>query len=126
MNQISPQKYLKFVSILNYVFGALLLPFHIYIFSKAVVEPASISGYYFFDSPFWFILIFPVLRFIFASIVSICILISGYCILKRKNYIFSIVIASVSCVFVEYGIFLGIVTLIVMSQQEVKELYDMD
>ena len=49
---------------------------------------------------------------------------SGMQIKNRKKYTLSFVVACVMCMFVPFGTILGVFTIIVLSRESVKQLYD--
>jgi hypothetical protein len=54
---------------------------------------------------------------------STCLVIAGVSLLKKKNYIFCMVMAGVACLFIIFGTILGVFTLIVLAQPSSKELF---
>ena len=56
-------------------------------------------------------------------IVALLTVVSGWMISRRRNRIFSIVIAALLCAFVPFGTVLGVFTIIVLSRESVKQLY---
>ena len=79
-------------------------------------------------SPFvgWIFFIVGILAFVFAQVSSILVILSGRCLMKRKRYLFSFIMACVACLFVPLGSVLGIFTIIVLSRESVKQLYKQD
>lgn len=61
--------------------------------------------------------------FLLFQAVSICIIISGRCLHKRRRRTFSFVIACIACAWMPFGTLLGVFTLIVLSRESVKHLY---
>jgi hypothetical protein len=52
-----------------------------------------------------------------------CLIISGRFLNQRRHYMFSFVVAAISCLQVPFGTLLGIFTIIVLSRQSVKAIY---
>jgi hypothetical protein len=50
-------------------------------------------------------------------------LISGFCILRRRARLFSLVVAGVGCLFFPFGTALGVFTLVVLLRESVREEY---
>lgn len=48
---------------------------------------------------------------------------AGYSIGKRKNRMFSLIVAGFTCLGIPYGTVLGIFTFVVLTRESVKELY---
>lgn len=55
--------------------------------------------------------------------MAVCTFLSGRFIAKRKNRVFSFVIAGLLCMFMPFGTVLGIFTIIVLSRESVQRLY---
>jgi hypothetical protein len=55
--------------------------------------------------------------------LATCLIISGRFLQKRRNYMFSFVIAAISCLQIPFGTLLGIFTIIVLSRDSVKAIY---
>lgn len=53
-----------------------------------------------------------------------CTFISGRCLARRRNRLFSFVMAAFLCMFMPFGTVLGIFTIIVLSRESVKRLYE--
>jgi hypothetical protein len=72
-----------------------------------------------FDIMKWFYLAFG-LWFLICGTIN---LISGYCLLKRKNRIFSLVVAGINCIHIPLGTTLGAFTMVVLLRDSVRDLY---
>jgi hypothetical protein len=59
-------------------------------------------------------------------LMSACLLnlLSGLFLLKRKHRVFSLVIAGLNCLQIPFGTALGILTILVLLRDSVRELYD--
>ena len=68
----------------------------------------------------WFYVIFC-LWFITSAVLNV---ISGICLRTRKNRTFSFVVAAIDCLHIPLGTILGIFTIIILSRESVRELYD--
>lgn len=60
---------------------------------------------------------------LFGWTVGVLVIYSGVCLRARKHWVFSIVIAGISCLSVPLGTLLGVFTLIVLNRESVKALY---
>ena len=93
-----------------------------------LISPESFNNQYEQNSiPDWFAYIFicmGLLFFLLGQALSICIIYSGKCLNNRKKYMFSFVVACISCMFVPFGTILGIFTIIVLSRDSVKKMYE--
>lgn len=71
----------------------------------------------------WMFAIAGGLFFLLGQACAISVIISGRFIAKRKNYLFSIILAGLLCTFAPFGTVLGIFTFIVLHKDPVKRLY---
>lgn len=70
--------------------------------------------------------LFLIMYVFFAVVLALFIaanVISGIFLRKRKNWLFSIVIASLNCLQIPFGTVLGVFTLIVLLRESVKGSY---
>ena len=67
---------------------------------------------------------FYLLGSIWLVISFILNLISGFCLLARKNRIFSMVVAGMNCLHIPLGTVLGVFTLVVLLRDSVREMYE--
>jgi hypothetical protein len=56
--------------------------------------------------------------------LSLCLINSGHFLGKRKRYWFSFIVACVECFSLPFGTILGVFTIIVLSRDSVKTLYN--
>jgi hypothetical protein len=125
--------HLKLLSIFHFVVGGLSALFacmfliHLFIGLSVIISPESwpsgngemppqIFGYIFtFIGGLFFIL----------GITFSCFIIYSGVLLKRlKKRMFSFVMACIECVFLPFGTVLGVFTIIVLSRESVKQIYD--
>lgn len=55
---------------------------------------------------------------------AICTFVSGRFLARRRNRMFSFVMAAILCMFVPFGTILGVFTIIVLSRESVRRLYE--
>ena len=55
--------------------------------------------------------------------LAICLLISGRSIARRRHYMFTFIIAAISCLQIPLGTALGVFTMVVLSRPSVKAMY---
>jgi hypothetical protein len=72
----------------------------------------------------WIFFLMGAVFFLIGQSMALATIISGRFIAKRKNYLYSFVIGCIECVFFPFGTVLGVFTIIVLSRESVKELYD--
>lgn len=70
------------------------------------------------------ILAFGAFFALFAWSMLVCVFLSGRFLAKRKNRTFSIVVAAMLCLFTPLGTILGIFTLIALTKDSVRQLYE--
>jgi hypothetical protein len=126
------KNHLKLLSTFHYVVGGIgcffaCMPLlHTAIGAALVFFPDVLQGNHG-DAPpefiGWIFLIMGLFFFIIGQGVSICMILSGRFIAKRKNYLFSFVLACIECMFVPFGTVLGVFTIVVLSRDSVKALY---
>jgi len=61
--------------------------------------------------------------FLAGVTMTICILIAGRCLSRRKGYSFALVMACIECLFVPFGTILGVFTIVALSRKSVKTLF---
>lgn len=79
-------------------------------------QPPAFFGWMFFTVGLFF--------FVMGQATSISIVISGRFLKRRKNYLFTFILACLACIFVPFGTVLGIFTIIVLSRGSVREIYE--
>ena len=78
--------------------------------------PATIFG-------LMFILV-PGLIIILGWAFAVCLFIAGRYLARRKHYMYCLVMACISCIFIPFGTVLGVFTIIVLMRSSVKELFN--
>ena len=119
------EQYLKMLSVFHYVVGGLAACFACIPIIHLSIGIAMLVGAI--DDAPEFVGVFLVLIAMFAILVgwtlAVCIIIAGRCLAKRKRYMFCLVIAAISCIFMPFGTVLGVFTIIVLMRPSVKELF---
>jgi hypothetical protein len=72
----------------------------------------------------WIFFLAGLVAFLVAQAVSISVIVSGHFLKQRKNYMFTFILACVACMFVPLGTVLGIFTIMVLSRDSVKKIYE--
>jgi len=72
----------------------------------------------------WIFIVLGAVFFLAGVTIAICILIAGRCLSRRKGYSFALVIACIECLFVPFGTILGIFTIVALSRESVKALFE--
>ncbi len=126
------EQHLRLLSIFHYVVGAIVglfscLPIlHMVIGIAFIVSPESMNGP---GGPIpemfgWMFALMGGLFVLAGWSVAICILLAGRFISHRRRYTFCLIIAGVECLFMPFGTVLGVLTLIVLTKAEVKDLFN--
>ena len=119
------EQYLKLLSVFHYVVGGLAACFACIPIIHLSIGIAMLVGAI--DDAPEFVGAFMVLIAIFAILVgwtlAVCIIIAGRCLAKRRRYMFCLVMAAISCIFMPFGTVLGVFTIIVLMRPSVKELF---
>ena len=119
------EQYLKLLSVFHYVVGGLAACFACIPLIHLSIGIAMLVGAI--DDAPEFVGAFMVLIAIFAILagwtLAVCIIIAGRCLAKRRRYMFCLVMAAISCVFMPFGTVLGVFTIIVLMRPSVKELF---
>lgn len=71
--------------------------------------------------------VFVGIALVFISIgwgTALCIIIAGRKLKRHEGRTFCMVIAGIECMFMPFGTILGVFTLVVLSRESVKELFD--
>src|SRR5215469_5697728 len=64
------------------------------------------------------------LWFVTGIVMAICILIAGRSLALRRRYTFALVIACIECLFLPFGTVLGDFTIVALSRDSVKALFE--
>jgi hypothetical protein len=123
---------LNLLAIFHYVVGGLAALFSVFPLFYSVIggfllyaaehpgpnnqEPPAFLG--------WIFIVLGVTFFLAGITMAICILIAGRCLSRRKAYSFALVIACIECLFVPFGTILGVFTIVTLSRESVKALFE--
>jgi len=122
---------LRLLSIFHYVLGGLaglfsLLPFiHLAIGIAMIYAPEKMTSSGNMSSTFagWIFVAIASCLILLGWTLALCIILTGRYLARRKKYQFCLVISGVECLFVPLGTLLGIFSLIVLTKDSVKELF---
>ena len=123
MNQ--DEQYLRLLSIFHYVVGGLAAIFACIPLIHFCIGMAMLTGAID-DAPAFVGLLFVIisaLAIIFGWVFAVCLIVAGKNLAKRKRYMFCLVMAAISCMFMPFGVVLGVFTIIVLMRPSVKELF---
>ncbi|MEM1253532.1 MAG: hypothetical protein AAGI69_13955 [Cyanobacteria bacterium P01_H01_bin.21] len=128
------REHLKLLSTFHYIVGGLTAALsmvsliHIGIGLSLILTPTATYPYEATPAPYtlstgWLFFIMGVVILLLGLIFSICLILSGRALAKRKRYWFSLVVACFECIYTPFGTVLGIFTIVVLSRESVKALY---
>ena len=136
VRKIIDNEHLKLLSIFHYISGGITVAFslffimYFFFISFLIRMVTTMDDYDTYNEvpPQVFKIIFLVFGLIgfFALLYGILQIVSGYFMKKRSNRIFSFVIGIISMLSIPWGTILGIMTVIVLSRESVKEQYDLN
>ena len=124
MNQ--DEQYLRLLSIFHYVVGGVAAFFACIPFIHFFIGMAMLTGAID-DAPAFVGLMFVVMSIVAITIgwvFAACLIVAGKSLARRKRYMFCLVMAAISCMFMPFGTVLGVFTIIVLMRPEVKELFE--
>ncbi len=123
MNQ--DEQYLKLLSVFHYVVGGLaaffacipiiLLSIGVAMLVGAIDGVPGFAGV--------LLVMIAMVAILIGWTLAVCIIIAGRCLAKRKRYMFCLVMAAISCIFMPFGTVLGVFTIIVLMRPSVDGLF---
>lgn len=122
------EQYLGLLSIFHYVVGVLAACFACIFLIHFSIGIAMLTGAID-DAPTFVGLMFVVMSIVAIMIgwvFAVCLIIAGKNLAKRKRYMYCLVMAAISCMFMPFGTVLGVFTIIVLMRPSVKELFEIN
>jgi len=125
-------KHLDLLSIFHYVVAGITAFFACIPFLHLFIGIAMVSGRFFKENDgsgppaivAWMFIVMGAVFILLGWSMAVCVFIAGRKLKKRKNRMFCIVIAAIECMFVPFGTVLGVFTIITLSKDSVKELFE--
>lgn len=124
-------KQLDLLSIFHYVVGGVMalfscMPFLHVFMGLAIVfgkfEGSTESSNQIPDAIFgWIFVIMGSIFILLGWAISICIILAGRNLKRRRNRMFCMVVAGIECMFMPFGTVLGVFTLIALNKDSIKE-----
>ncbi|MBN2484166.1 MAG: hypothetical protein JXD21_08220 [Candidatus Omnitrophica bacterium] len=124
---------LRLLSIFHYIFGALtgfmscipiihiVLGIVFVMFPDKMVSESGETMPAFFG---WIFVIAGALAMAAGWAFSVCAILAGRYLVRRRKHLFCIIVAAISCLFFPLGTVLGVFTLIIITKPEVKALFN--
>jgi len=131
MNQNS--EHLRLLSVFHYVVGGLAVLFSFFpllytVMGSFFIYDVHHTAYKPGQGPpefiGWFLVGMGSLFFLIGLAMSICIIRAGRVLAKHQRYWFAFIVACVECIFMPFGTVLGVFTIIVLSRDSVKQLFE--
>jgi len=72
----------------------------------------------------WIFAVLGSLLFVIGVVMAISILMAGRSLALRKRYTFAFIIACIECLFFPFGTILGVFTIVTLSRESVKALFE--
>ena len=69
------------------------------------------------------LIVIALLWMVSAAVYGICMILSGRALAGQRRYMFSLVMAAISCAFIPFGTVLGVFTILVLMKDDVRALY---
>ena len=122
-------EHLRLLSIFHYVVGGMMAFFacipiiHVVIGIVMLTNPGGFGGQ---PPPPFIGLLFVIIGgavILIGWVLAALVIISGRFLAQRKHYVYCLVIAGVSCLFMPVGTVLGVFTIIVLTRPSVKGLF---
>ncbi len=119
------EQYLRLLSVFHYVVGCLAAFFACIPLIHFCIGVAMLSGAID-GAPVFVGLMFVVMSIAAITIgwvFAVCLIIAGKSLAGHKRYMFCLVMAAISCMFMPFGTVLGVFTIIVLMRPSAKELF---
>ena len=125
-------KHLDLLALFHYIMGGITAFFACIPFIHVLIGLAIVSGKFFEEADGsgppsffgWFFVSFGSVFILLGWCLAVFIFITGKKLKRRKNRIFCMVIAGVECMFMPFGTILGVLTLIALSKDSIKEIFE--
>ncbi len=125
------ESHLRLIVIFHYVLGAVAGMFamfpilHLLFGLMMLFSPESFEGQGEAPPAFlgWFFIILAGLFIVIGLAFAVCVIIAGRCIQKRTRYLFCLVMAGIQCMFVPFGTVLGVFTILLLMNEDVKAMF---
>lgn len=72
----------------------------------------------------WLFIVFATAFIVLGFALAACLAFAGHFIAQRRNRVFCLVIAGLSCLFFPFGTALGVFTIIVLSRESVRATFE--
>ena len=126
MNTNNYKNCLKLLSIFHYIIGGILAFLSLFILNSAIKQ-MSITNLESLDPLVQHFIhrsiTIGIISSAFLGVLAIATVISGRFLVIHKGYWFSFIVACNLCLFMPFGMILGVLTMIILTRKSVKKLY---
>lgn len=127
------EKYLDLLSIFHYVVGAFVALFSCIPFIHFFIGLAVVSGVFgqssdgsempmFFG---WIFMLVGAMCILIGWSIAVCIILTGRKLKARRGWLFCVVVAGVECMFTPFGTVLGVLSLMLLTRDSVKQAFEL-
>jgi|ERR1051326_4631771 hypothetical protein len=123
------EKNLDLLAVFHYILAPISALFSCFSFilMTVLLYPEAMSGTKVVQPPPLFIrfaLVMGIVSLLYGLLYVICLVMAGRFLKKRRHYIFCLVVAAWTCMWMPFGTILGVFTIIMLVKPEVKVLFD--
>ncbi|MEW6182163.1 MAG: hypothetical protein AB1500_03165 [Bacillota bacterium] len=126
MNQDEQQ--LDLLSIFHYIVGGINALFSCFPFIHLALGIAMLCGGFGEDEPpaflGWIFTVIPAVLILSGWALSALMILAGRNLKRRAAYTFCLVVAASECILIPFGTVLGVLTLIVLTRESVKKIFE--
>jgi hypothetical protein len=133
MNQDA--NYLKILSVFHFIVAGIAGLFACFPIFHLTMDLSMLTGEFFpkeagAEFPFPFSMFGLMFTLIPAAIIllgwafAIALAVSGYFLLRKQHQLFCLIMAGISCIFMPFGTVLGVFTIVVLMQPDIKKQFD--
>jgi hypothetical protein len=123
--------HLRTLSICHYIWGALTAMLSCMFLMHVAMGIAMVSGRMVPSSSpnppptwlGWFFIAMGTFALLFGWGMAAIAIYSGYCLKRRRHWLFSNIVAGFACLWVPLGTLLGVFTIVILQRESVKALY---
>lgn len=121
-------EHVRLLSIFHYVLAALAGLFSLFPLIHIMMGALMLSGRFETQTPderlFGWMFIALGSAFMAAGIAfSVCLALAGRYLSQRRHYMFCLVMAALACMFVPFGTVLGVLTIVTLQKESVRQLF---
>jgi hypothetical protein len=127
VNQNQDREHLRLLSIFHYIVGGLSILFGLFPIVHLVVGLAMVTGRMGDGPPDlfgWVFVIMASLMIAFGVALGILCIVAAGRLKNRTHYTFCFIVACIECAFMPFGTILGVFTIIVLTRDSVKALFE--